>query len=302
MKIFITGGAGFIGRNLAGYLLDNHKVTIYDNLSNSSKENIQSLLEKGVKFQYGDILDYQELEKSCAGYDLVIHLAAKSDVAESVINPEKTYEVNVAGTKNVLRCCVKNKIEKLIFASSAAVYGDCNFRIDEKVTPNPLSPYGKSKLDAEKEIEKFTKENNIHAISLRMFNVYDLQDSKQPGVIPKFIRNVLDDNPIVINGDGKQTRDFVFIGDVISAFDCAIRHIDGKKGNAYNIATGNSVSIQDVAKIIIQKSGKEIEIKHKDQLQSDIKNSETSVVLAKKDLEFTAKHNVLDDLSEFFEN
>jgi UDP-glucose 4-epimerase len=163
-----------------------------------------------------------------------------------------------------------------------------------------LSPYGKSKLDAEKEIEKFAIQNDIDAISLRMFNVYDLKNGKQSGVIPKFIADVSNDMPIVINGDGKQTRDFISIEDIVSAFDCAMKNIDGKKGNTYNIATGNSVSIQEIAEKIIAKSGKEIEIIHQDPMQGDIKNSKALVALAEKELGFVAKHNVSDDLSKKF--
>ena len=124
LKILVTGGAGFIGRYLVDFLLDNHEVTIYDNLSNSSKEDIESLLEKEVRFVNADILDYQKFQKSCIGFDMVIHLAAKSDVAQSVIHPEITNEVNVTGTENILKCCIENKIKKLIFTSSAAVYDE----------------------------------------------------------------------------------------------------------------------------------------------------------------------------------
>ena len=116
----------------------------------------------------------------------------------------------------------------------------------------------------------------------------------------KFVENVSNDLPIIINGDGKQTRDFIFIEDIVSAFDCAIKNIDGKKGNVYNIATGSSVSIEEIAELIVAKSGKEIEIKHQAPLQGDIKNSKASVVLAEKELGFVAKHNVVDDLSEIF--
>jgi UDP-glucose 4-epimerase len=159
LKILVTGGAGFIGRNLADFLLNENEVTIYDNLSNSSKEDLNPLLKKGAKFVQADILDYLSLQKSCVGFDVIIHLAAKSDVAQSITNPKITNEVNVTGTINVLKCCVKNKIKKLIFASSAAVYGNCDFTINERTETSPLSPYGKSKLDAEKEIEKFAIQN-----------------------------------------------------------------------------------------------------------------------------------------------
>ena len=299
LKILVTGGAGFIGRHLVDFLSSSHEVTIYDNLSNSSKEDIESLLEKGAKFVNDDILDYQKLQKSCIGFDMIIHLAAKSNVAESVIQPDITNEVNVTGTINILKCCAENKIKKIIFASSAAVYGDCDLVISETTNKNPLSPYGKSKLLAEKEIEKFSVEHNMNAISLRMFNVYSKEDN-QLGVISKFKKNISNGVPIVINGNGKQTRDFVSINDVIVAFDCAIKKIDGKKGDAYNIASGNSISIEELAKMIVDKPGKKIEIKHKEQIDGEIKNSVANVNLASKELGFMAKHSLEDQLSEIF--
>ena len=299
LKILVTGGAGFIGRYLVDFLQNQHEITIYDNLSNSTKESIIPLIEKGVYFVQGDILEYNNLVKSCVGFDLVIHLAAKSDVAESVINPEITNEVNVIGTENILKCCAENKIKKLIFASSAAVYGDCNLVISETTNKNPMSPYGKSKLLAEQEIENFSKDYDLDAISLRLFNVYGSEDN-QLGVISKFIKNISNGKPIVINGDGKQTRDFVSINDVIEAFECAIQKIDGKKGDAYNVASGNSISIKELVKIIIDKSGEKIEIKYKDQIKGDIKNSIENVSLASKELGFVAKYSLEEYLSENF--
>ena len=301
MKILVTGGAGFIGRYLVDFLQNHHEVTIYDNLSNSTKESIIPLIERGVYFVQGDILEYNNLVKSCVGFDLVIHLAAKSDVAESVKNPEITNEVNIIGTENVLKCCAENKIKKIIFASSAAVYGDCNLVISETTNKNPSSPYGKSKLLAEQEIKKISKDNNLNAISLRLFNVYGKEDN-QNGVISKFIKNVSQEIPIIINGDGKQTRDFISINDVIVAFECAIKKIDGKKGKAYNIASGNSISIDELAKMIVKKSGKKIEIKYKEQIKGDIKNSVANVSLASKELGFVAKNSLEDQFSKILKN
>jgi len=161
LRILITGGAGFIGRYLVDSLSSHHEVTIYDNLSNSSKKNIEFLLKKGVKFAHADILDYEKLQKSCIGYDLIIHLAAKSDVTDSIIHPEITNKVNIVGTENVIRCCIENKIKKIIFTSSSAVYEDSKVPINENAKTNPVSPYGKSKLVAEKKIKEFSKEGYL---------------------------------------------------------------------------------------------------------------------------------------------
>jgi len=205
-------------------------VSIYDNLSNGSKVEIESLLEKGAKFVNEDILDYQKLQKSCIEFDLIIHLAAKSDVADSIFHPKITNEVNVRGTENIMKCCIENKIKKIIFASSAAVYMDYKLPVKENVKTNPLSPYGKSKLVAEQKIKKFSKEFDIHAVSLRMFNVYGKgQNYQYTVVISKFIKNISKDISIQINGDGEQTRDFVSIFDVVSVLNVQLKISRGKR-------------------------------------------------------------------------
>jgi len=171
LKILVTGGAGFIGRNLVKSFLKNNTIRIF-NLSNSSKEKISSMIENGVDFVNGDILDYETLVQSCKGYDVVIHLAAKTDVRESILHPEITNKINVTGTINVLKSCIENKIKKIIFASSAAVYGDCKeLPISEKSKTNPLSPYGTSKLKAEEQIQMFSEKFKMCGICLRIFNV-----------------------------------------------------------------------------------------------------------------------------------
>lgn len=276
MKILVTGGAGFIGRHLVSAILDKHQVTIYDNLSNSSEKEIIPLTNRGVKFIKGDILDFKKLLESSREIDVIIHLAAKSDVSDSIIHPEITNDTNVNGTINVLKCCVQNKI-KIIFASSAAVYGDCiKLPITEKSKTEPLSPYGKSKLDAEEQIRKVRAD----AIILRLFNVYgEGQNDQYSGVISKFLKNISEDKPLVIYGDGNQTRDFISIYDVIDAFSCAI---SSENSGTYNIASGVSISINDLAKMMLEISGKNLEMIYKKEKLGEIKFSQCDISLAQK--------------------
>lgn len=301
MKILVTGGAGFIGSHLIDFLLRSHHITIYDNLSNSTIADVEPLVEKGAKFVSGDVLDYDKLQQISIDHDLIVHLAAKTDVADSIIHPDDTMKVNVEGTENVCKCCVQNKINKLIFASTAAVYADSESPINEEFKTDPQSPYGTSKLQAEKIIKKFANEFAIDAISLRLFNVYGKgQNLQYAGVITKFISNISKELPIEINGDGTQTRDFVSINDVVSAFDCAITHIDAKRGEVYNVGTGKSISINVLAEIIRDFTSKEIEILHRKEIAGEIKHSVADVTLAKNQLGFVAKQKLEDGLTSLF--
>ena len=260
MNILVTGGAGFIGRYLVEHLCDNNQITIYDDLSNSNMEKISFLISKGAKFVKGDVLDFEKLLENSKNFDVVIHLAAKSDVAESVIFPEDTINVNVNGTINVLKCCVQNKIQKIIFASSAAVYGNYNEMISEKSATNPVSPYGKSKMNAEKEIIQYSKENKLQYFILRIFNVYGIgQNENYAGVITRFLKNISENIPLIIYGNGKQTRDFISVKDVVKAFECAIL---SDNNGIYNIASGMSVSINELVEMIQKNSGKKLDIIH----------------------------------------
>jgi len=207
MNILVTGGAGFIGRHLVKSLLKSgYKVTIFDNFSNSSEKQIASLVDDGLNVIRGDITDYESLLNSLSGNDLVIHLAAQISVQKSIDDPEFTNKVNVEGTVNLLKACVKQNIKKIIFVSSAAVYGvPDELPLSEKSQTKPISPYGESKLAMEKSLEEFSQSNDLNCIILRLFNAYgEGQSIEYAGVITKFLEKIQSDKPLIIFWRWKQ--------------------------------------------------------------------------------------------------
>ncbi len=290
--IFVTGGAGFIGSTLIDSLLTmKESVTIFDNFSNSSEEKISHLLNRGASLVKGDIRDYDSLKKNLAGFNTVIHLAAKIDVEESFQNPEETNAVNVAGTKNLLKACHNQHVKNIVVASSAAVYGNPNELPLSETSPTiPISPYGESKLAMEQLISDFSQKNNLNSICLRFFNIYGKgQTDAYAGVISKFIKNIHEDTPLTIFGDGSNTRDFISVYDVVDSIKCAIKNIDNKRGNSYNIASGHFISIIDLANLMLTISGKTLEKKFSTPRKGDIPHSQASVALAKNELNFIPK-------------
>ena len=297
MRIFVTGGAGFIGIHLCKKLLElNHDVTVYDNFSNSLRENFDSEINQKVTVVSGDILDISKLVTSMQNHEIVIHLAAQISVPESVKNPKLTFDVNVNGTHNVLESCKKNKISKIIAASTAAVYQNVSEKtiLNESSVTEPSSPYGSSKLEMENMINDFTQTHNVNAIILRLFNVYGIgQSPEYAGVITKFLSNIRNNNPLTIFGDGSQTRDFVHVNDVVSAI---ILSIDSSNFGLYNVATGKSVTILDLAHLLIEQSKKKLDVVFEEQQKGDIKFSHASISKINQNLAFFPEYAIADGL------
>ena len=290
MRIFITGGAGFIGTHLCQKLAQKHDVTIYDNFSNSNQENSLSTTQN-VSIISGDILDYQKLSSAMKNHNIVIHLAAKIDVINSIINPELTFETNVKGTQNVLDSCISNGITKIITTSSAAIYQNISKgSITEENKTEPLSPYGKSKL----EMEKIITNSKIDSTILRLFNVYGSNSTS--GVIVNFKENIQNNKQLTIFGDGKAIRDFVHVDDVINGIILSI----SSKSGIFNIASGNGTSINDLAKLFIHLSEKKSEIIFKPARDNEIIHSVADISLAQKELGFFPQISLNDGLKTIF--
>lgn len=298
MKIFITGGAGFIGSAISkSFLDDGNEVTIFDNFSNSSEKKISSTLKIPSVIK-GDISDFKSLKKALDNFDAVIHLAAQINVEESIQFPEKTFQVNVKGTENLLQVCTQNKINNLIFASSAAVYGNPEKSpLTENSPISPISPYGESKTQMEQIIKKYSRDFSLNCISLRIFNVYGIgQTDSYAGVITKFLNRIQKNQPLEIFGDGSNSRDFIALEDVTQAFVKALDNIKGKKGNYYNIGTGKSTTIKELAEIMLSICNKNLEIKFKAAKENDIAQSVASIDLAQRELGFNPKTSLLGGL------
>ena len=293
MKIIITGGAGFIGKHLVELLIKKENdITIFDNFSNSKEESVMYLKNLGAKIVKGDIRKIGQINNAMKGHDLVIHLAAKISVEESIKSPSETFQTNVEGTKNVLIACEKNQIKKIIASSSAAVYGEseADVKLTEKSKINPISPYGESKVMMENEIKKNTENNDVDYVILRFFNIYGKNQSPEyAGVITKFIKKIEMNQPLEIFGDGMQTRDFISVKDVVNSI---YHSIENGKNQIYNIGSGEPITIKQLAKLMITLSKKELKINYNEGKKGDIRFSEADVSLAKKELHYLPKYTL----------
>ena len=294
MKFLITGGMGFIGSYLVDYLLkQGNEITILDNFSNSNKKSMKKIENNNLKIIKGDIRKINDVLNSIKNQEIVIHLAAKISVEESIKNPKETFDVNVSGTKNIINACEKSNIKKLIVASSAAVYGEnlSNIKLKETSKTNPISPYGESKLLMENEIKKTQiKNKKLNCIILRFFNIFGKgQSTEYAGVITKFIEKISTDETIEIFGDGLQQRDFISIYDVIESIDNAINN--GESGT-YNIGRGETITIKELAKIMVAYSKKNIKISHLPPKKGDIKFSGANISLAKNEIKYSPKYGL----------
>lgn len=275
-NILVTGGAGFIGSNICKELVNaGAKVTVLDNFSTGKLVNLKNILYK-INIIYGDITNKFTCKKVTRNKDIVFHLAAMASVAKSIQTPNICYKINTQGTKNLLDGCKKNNVSKFIFSSSSAVYGNRTDKCTETDTPNPNSPYAKSKLEGEKLCKEYYTEFNIQTACLRYFNVYgDNQDpnGEYAAVVAKFKYNLKNQKPIIIFGEGKQTRDFIHVDKVANA-NLKIAAQDNLSGEIINVATGKSINLLELINILEKETNQKANgINFQPVRQGDILNS-----------------------------
>ena len=293
MKILVTGGAGFIGSHISEKLIEKgYEVIIFDDFSTGKKENVP----KKAKIIVGSVINKNELEKAVKGVDYVFHLAAMVSVPLSFQKKDECFKINIDGTRNVLDASLKNKVKKVIFSSSAAIYGDNkNLPLNEKEPYSSLSPYAESKIEGEKLCIEYQKKG-LDTCSLRYFNVYGKrQDPKSPysGVISIFAEKAKNNEEISIFGDGSQTRDFVNVNDVALANILAMEKLTG----IYNVATGKEVTIKELAQTIIKIQKSKSKIIFKEKREGDIEKSLADIEKIKKQ-GFTPKISLIQGLKE----
>lgn len=273
-KVIITGGMGFIGGHIAEACLNRgDEVILFDDGSTGRLSNIEKALSMGAVLIEDSIMNVEGLQSAFVGASSVFHLAAKISVAESMEKPHEYVSVNASGSLNVLEACRSCGVSNVVLSSSAAIYGD-NPVVPktEDMLPEPKSPYAVTKLDGEYYFKMYREEFGLNATALRYFNVFGPRqdpNSAYAAAVPIFIDKAIKNEDITVYGDGEQTRDFVFVADVVQANLLAAE----KGGDVFNVCYGQKLSINELAQNIIDISGSSSKIVHLEERPGDIKHS-----------------------------
>lgn len=320
----ITGGCGFIGVNLIKKLLKNEKVNIrvLDNLSVGKKEDLREVTEfreirkenikgppKGVELLIGDIRDFEVCISACKGIEVVVHLAANTGVEPSVKEPRRDMEVNVVGTFNILEAARQEKVKRFIFASSGASLGEVEPPIHEEKAPRPVSPYGASKLAGEGYCSAYYRTFGLKTVSLRFGNVYGAGSKHKSSVVAKFFKHALKGEPLEIYGDGNQTRDFIYIDDLVQAIWLAITFDDTNSspapwGEVFQIATYKETTVNEIAhlikEIVERETGRRVNIIYSAPRLGDVRRNYSDITKARKILKWEPQFDLETGLKETF--
>jgi UDP-glucose 4-epimerase len=276
MKILITGGAGFIGSHLVEHFQGKaEEIRVLDNLRSGYRKNLEGLEHTFIE---GSITDPSVVGDAVSGVDHIFHLAALVSVPESMERPSETVDINVTGLLNVLEAAARLGVKKMIHASSAAVYGD-NPAVPktEAMLPEPKSPYAITKLDGEYYLSLYRQPGRLDTCSFRFFNVFGpRQDPKgaYAAAVPIFIEHALSGQPITVFGDGGQTRDFIYVKDIVSAL---VFGAENSLSGTFNVGYGQQITINDLAKRIVSHTGSRSAIHHLAERPGDVKHSRASV-------------------------
>ena len=285
MRYLVTGGAGFIGSNMVDELVRRgHDVVVLDDLSTGKEANLADVRQK-VDFRQGSITDLDTVQAACKGMDYVIHLAARTSVPKSVVDPLETNRVNIDGSLNVLVAARDAKVKRVVYAASSSAYGETPTLPKVETMPSePISPYGVTKYVGELYAQVFGRVYGLENASVRYFNVFGpRQDttSQYSGVLSRFMLAVIEGQPPVIYGDGEQSRDFTYIDNVV---DETLRACEAKgaSGKVFNGGTGVRITLNEVLKLLEKITGKKIQAKYDPPRTGDILHSQADISLATK--------------------
>jgi len=309
MNFLVTGGCGFIGRNLIARLTSahDHRVRVVDNFSVGRPDDLISVLGEGAKrveIVEADIADSELARRAAVGVDVIVHLAANTGVAPSVANPRADCLTNVIGTLNYLEASREAGVRRFVFASSGAPVGDCVPPIHEELPAHPVSPYGASKLAGEAYCSAYKRSFGIDTVALRFGNCYGLYSSHKSSVVAKFVREALEGKSWEIHGDGSQTRDFIHADDVVEAIIRAAT-VPGVGGEVFQIATSRETTVRELAdKLdgILRRFGVAArELQHGDPRVGDVRRNYSDTSKARDRLDWTAKVSLDEGLQRVVE-
>ncbi len=299
MKIIVTGGGGFIASHIVdAYILEGHKVLVIDDLSTGKKSNIN----KKAYFEKISILNRDALEGIFLSFkpDIVNHHAAQINLRYSFEDPVFDAEINIIGGINLLQVSLKHGVKKFIFASSGgAIYGESKERpIKEDTPPSPFSPYGVSKLSFEQYLKVFSKLNHMNYTILRYGNVYGPRQDPlgEAGVVAIFINNILSGKPCVVFGDGTQTRDYIYIKDVV---ELNMKILNGSEG-IYNVSTGKEYSVNQLIELLKEITQKKFEVIYDDPIPGEIKHISLDPSKANRDFQWYPSYSFKEGLEETY--
>jgi len=307
VRLLVTGGCGFVGTNLVEFILkrSDWDITVLDNLSQGKFEYLKAVegySKERVEFLKGDIRDLNHIEEAMKNCDFVIHLAAQTSVIDSIENPKEDAEINIMGTINLLEKAVEKDIERFILASSAAPLGEQEMPIDEEKVPQPLAPYGASKLACEAYCSAYSGSHSLTTVALRFSNVYGPKSWHKGSVVAKFIKQIIDGKTPVIYGDGEQTRDFIHTKDISQALYLSCTEKLDDNFELFQIATGEETSVNDLYSLLktkLEERNKEVpDPQYGGKREGEIYRNYADISKAEESLNYTPKVSLEEGIEE----
>jgi UDP-glucose 4-epimerase len=297
-NVLITGGAGFIGRHLADYLTGRGDVTVtvIDNESLGDRRHLD--LEK-VRFIAGDLRNRDELRSALEGQDAVVHLAADTRVIESIADPAHNFESNVIGTFNLLELCRELGVERIVAASTGgAILGDVEPPVHEQMAPQPTSPYGASKLMLEGYLSAYSSSYGLSSCALRFSNIYGPRSFHKGSVVAHFYKQILAGEKLVVYGDGSQTRDFLYVGDLVEAIWAAV---ESPAEGAYQLGSGKPTTVNHLLEVIRTVTGLDLEVVYQDFRAGEVRDTWCEIEKARTSFGFDPATQLEDGLRQTWE-